>query len=276
MQRSVQRSAATPRQPRAARCCASQPAHGSQQAALTRRQVAAVSLASLALASVPASRADAPAADPLALPEPQAKVTQKVFFDVQVRKQPASVHWAAHRQLRLLYSSDWRCSCGKDGFWPLWRHHAAYRCKLCDPRHRREGLRLQGQHLPPHRQGLCAAGCALKVATPRLPCPVSMGVGLLAGGDFTKGNGTGGRSIYGGSFEDESFELKHTGPGILSMANRGPGTNGSQFFITLAVTPWLDGKHVVFGQVLEGMAVVRAAEGAGAEARVRIVDCGVL
>jgi cyclophilin family peptidyl-prolyl cis-trans isomerase len=103
-----------------------------------------------------------------------------------------------------------------------------------------------------------------------------MGVGLLAGGDFTKGNGTGGRSIYGGSFEDESFELKHTGPGILSMANRGPGTNGSQFFITLAGTPWLDGKHVVFGQVLEGMAVVRAAEGAGAEARVRIVDCGVL
>ena len=120
---------------------------------------------------------------------------------------------------------------------------------------------------------------------------------VVQGGDYTNGNGTGGRSIYGGQFADESFALKHTGPGILSMANRGPGTNGSQFFITLAPTPWrafpapqpaplrcvaqcspVDGKHVVFGQVMDrsSMGVVRAMEAAGAESRVRIVDCGIL
>jgi cyclophilin family peptidyl-prolyl cis-trans isomerase len=101
---------------------------------------------------------------------------------------------------------------------------------------------------------------------------------VVQGGDFTNGNGTGGRSIYGPTFADESFALHHTGAGILSMANRGKDTNSSQFFITLAATPWLDGKHVVFGQVAdrESMAVVRAIETIGAEARVRVADCGVL
>ena len=104
---------------------------------------------------------------------------------------------------------------------------------------------------------------------------------MCQGGDFTAGNGTGGESIYGQKFADENFTLKHDKAGLLSMANAGPNTNGSQFFITTAVTPWLDGKHVVFGQLLEGLEVLQAMEACGSNsgrpsAAVVIADCGVL
>merc|ERR1711920_119340 len=106
---------------------------------------------------------------------------------------------------------------------------------------------------------------------------------MCQGGDFTNHNGTGGKSIYGNKFADENFKLKHTGPGILSMANCGPNTNGSQFFLCTAETPWLDGKHVVFGGVKdqESYNVVLAIEKVGSQSGktskpVKIENCGQL
>ena len=102
---------------------------------------------------------------------------------------------------------------------------------------------------------------------------------MCQGGDFTNHNGTGGKSIYGNKFDDEDFSLPHTGKGILSMANAGPNTNGSQFFICTVDTPWLDGKHCVFGKVVDGIDVVDKIEGVGSQSGVTnqpvtIRDCG--
>lgn len=115
-------------------------------------------------------------------------------------------------------------------------------------------------------------GCAFHRIIPDFMCQ---------GGDFTAGNGTGGESIYGMKFADENFALQHDQPGLLSMANAGPNTNGSQFFITTAITPWLNGKHVVFGVVREGLEVLQAMEACGSNsgrpnAAVVIDDCGEL
>ena len=104
---------------------------------------------------------------------------------------------------------------------------------------------------------------------------------MAQGGDFTRGDGRGGESIYGAKFADENFTVKHTKPGLLSMANAGPNTNGSQFFITFVPCPWLDGNHTVFGEVVQGKELLNSIEKCGTQSgqvkcEVKISDCGEL
>ena len=184
--------------------------------------------------------------DEAAVSSPSADITSRVFFDISKQATPNSPYQPLGRVVIGLYGS----------VVPKTVKNFETLCK---------GTTINGQ--PAGYQG----------STFHRVIPNFM----IQGGDFTRFDGTGGISIYGNKFADENFQLKHTGQGVLSMANAGPNTNGSQFFICTTKTPHLDGRHVVFGTVVEGMDVVREVESMGSrsgrpQGRIVISECGVV
>jgi peptidylprolyl isomerase len=186
------------------------------------------------------------------LEEPQGEVTERVFFDISVDD------GAPERIIFGLYGKE--CPKTVANFSLICSGEAKSKLTEFDIENKKEPRKLHYLSSTLHR------------IIPSF---------MIQGGDFVKGDGTGGESIYGPRFTDESFKYKHTGFGVLSMANRGKDTNSSQFFILLKDAPWLDGKHVVFGQVLNGVATLRKVEGYGCRAgtpsaSIKVVACGVL
>lgn len=186
----------------------------------------------LTMAALPASAADEkkapakPAADKAKTENKGPEVTQKCFFDIEIDRKPAG-------QIVIgLFGKETPKTV--DNF-----------MHICT-----------GKKFGKPEKTLTYKGSKFHRIIPKF---------MLQGGDITMGNGMGGESIYGPKFPDENFKLKHEAPGYLSMANAGPNTNGSQFFITTVQTPWLDGRHVVFGKVLEGMDVVKKIEDQGTD-----------
>ncbi|KAJ4828029.1 hypothetical protein Tsubulata_035108 [Turnera subulata] len=189
-------------------------------------------------------------------------VTHKVFFDIEISGQPVG------RIVMGLYGGTVPKTAV--GYFESYKLLTNLYFLLC----RKLSSSLHGY---PREKGVGKSGKPLhyKGSTFHRIIPSFM----IQGGDFTNGDGRGGESIYGEKFADENFKLKHTGPGLLSMANAGPDTNGSQFFITTVETSWLDGHHVVFGKVLSGMEVVYKIEAEGAQSglpksRVVVSDSG--
>lgn len=191
----------------------------------------------------------------------EGEVTDKVFFDISIGGKPAG------RIEMGLYGTEVPkttknflelCAAGKKG--EGYKESTFHRI-------------IPGFSKLSHFPGPINRGMRLTLASPTSP--------VCQGGDFTRGDGTGGKSIYGAKFEDENFNIVHGGLGTLSMANAGPDSNGSQFFICTGETPWLNGKHVVFGKVTKGLDVVRAMEAVGTQqgsprSKTVITECGVL